>query len=454
MVRAVTPGTETLIVPVRVVVPVLAVVLILNEPLPVRFVGDTFVTVSHDVLLLVGAFHVALDVTLILMLSAPCGADHVVCDTVSVGPACTTEIVRVGAPGAVTVTVPLLRNKPAFAVALILNEPSPVRFAGTKLLNVNHATLLDTDHVLFELTFTVAALLAAPGVHPPVDNVRVGVGAACVTVIVRGVKPVTETVIVAVLAAVPVLVAVLIMKEPLPVRFAGRILVIANHVALLETVHCLFEATLTVPRLEDAVGFHVLGDMPSVGTDAAWVTVINRVDAPGAVTVIVPVLGTVPALAVALILNEPLPVRFAGTKLLNVNHVTLLETLHVLFDVTLIVALLAGDCGLHAAADKLSVPPPCVTVIVRVGALGAVTVTVALLDAPVFVATLIRNEPLLVRLVGTKLPTTNHDALLDTVHVLFEVTFTVTKSEAAFGVHVLRDNVSVAAFVVNRSISS
>ena len=42
---------------------------------------------------------------------------------------CVTFMVRVGAPGAVTVIVPVL-VVPVFAVALIIKDPLPVRFVG------------------------------------------------------------------------------------------------------------------------------------------------------------------------------------------------------------------------------------------------------------------------------------------------------------------------------------
>jgi len=64
--------------------PVLAVVLILNEPLPVRFAGVMFVTLSQ-LALLAGTFHVVLDCTVIVWLLAAVPGFHVDCETVSVG---------------------------------------------------------------------------------------------------------------------------------------------------------------------------------------------------------------------------------------------------------------------------------------------------------------------------------------------------------------------------------
>jgi len=66
---------------------VLAVTFSLNEPLPVRFAGAMFVTVSH-VTLLVGTFQVIVDVTFIVVFEAADPGFHVVGLTVSVGLGC------------------------------------------------------------------------------------------------------------------------------------------------------------------------------------------------------------------------------------------------------------------------------------------------------------------------------------------------------------------------------
>jgi len=82
-----------------------------------------------------------------------------------------------------------------------------------------------------------------------------------------------------------------ILKEPLPVRFAGVISETVSHVGLLlVTVHCLLDVTVTATPLDPDVGLHVLLDKVSVAGAAAWVTEIVRVAAPGAVTVMVPIL--------------------------------------------------------------------------------------------------------------------------------------------------------------------
>ena len=62
----------------------------------------------------------------------------------------------------------------------------------------------------------------------------------------------------------------------------------------------------------DAVGFHVVCDTVSVGGATACITVIICVGAPGAETVIRPVLVDAPLFVVVLIRKEPFPVRFVG----------------------------------------------------------------------------------------------------------------------------------------------
>jgi len=85
----------------------------------------------------------------------------------------------------------------------------------------------------------------------------------------------------------------------------------------------------------------------------AWDTEIVRVGAPVAVTVIVPERALVPALAEALIVNEPLFVPLDGV---TVNHeVALLVTLQVLLEVTVIFAVLATDARFQVVWDRLSV---------------------------------------------------------------------------------------------------
>lgn len=79
----VSPPPVTVMVPVRLLVLGLATALIRKLPFPVRFVGDTFVAVNQFTLL-VGAFHVMLDVTLMVVFPPPDPGLHAVGDTVSV----------------------------------------------------------------------------------------------------------------------------------------------------------------------------------------------------------------------------------------------------------------------------------------------------------------------------------------------------------------------------------
>ena len=106
--------------------------------------------------------------------------------------------------------------------------------------------------------------------------------------------------------------------------------------------------TLTVAKLAVDVGFHVIRDSASIAGAKACVTVMVRVGAFGAVTVMVPVREAFVVFSVALILNEPLPVWFVGWKFETVNHdVASLVTFHVLFEMTLIVAKLSIAVGFH-----------------------------------------------------------------------------------------------------------
>ena len=115
------------------------------------------------------------------------------------------------------------------------------------------------------------------------------------------------------LAFVPVFIVVLILKEPLPVRFVGwKFDTVSHDVALLVAFHVRLEVTLIVAALASEVDVHIVCDMLSVAGATACVTVIICVGAPGAETVILPVLAAVPVFAVVFITNAPLPVRFAG----------------------------------------------------------------------------------------------------------------------------------------------
>ena len=153
----------------------------------------------------------------------------------------------------------------------------------------------------------------------------------------------------------PVLTAALILNEPLPVRLVGLIFEMVNQLALLLTLHVAFDVTLTVVLVATGPGAQVLRE--SVLVALAWVTLIVRVGAAGAVTVIVPVRAAVVVLVVVFILNEPLPVRFVGVILEMVNQLALLLTFHVAFDVTSTVLLSAATPADHVLRESVRVFP-------------------------------------------------------------------------------------------------
>jgi len=238
------------------------------------------------------------------------------------------------------------------------------------------------------------------------------------------------TVTIPVLDAFPVFLAAFIMKVPLPVRLVGEKLLTVSQFTLLVTFHVSPEDTRTTVLLGADVGIH--SDRLSLrGPAAACVTVIVRVGAPLAVTVIVPVLDAVTVFSVVEILNEPLPVRFAGLKSSTLSQVgLLLVAFHVLLDVTATYPKVeaAGDAPLFA--DNTRTGPGCwTTETERVGAPTAVIVTVpALVAFPVCGAALILNEPLPLRLDGATWVMVSQSLLLTGIfHVLSEYTLALAK---------------------------
>jgi len=297
---------------------------------------------------LLETLHVLLDVTVTVSELVVCGGFHVVLDRVRLasGGFCATETVRVGAPGAVTVMVPVLTVVPVFGVALIPKEPLPVRLAGTKFDTVNHVVaLLPANHVPLDVTVTVRNSPIVWGAQAEWERFNVGVP-GCVTDMVRLVTPVADTVIVPLLAALPELWAAVIVNEPFPLPLPGD--AFSHDVLLLETVHALLDVTLTVVLPPVDRGFHEpVGDIVNTGAGATWFTFIVRV-MPDPEIVTVPVLVVVPVLADAVILNEPLPVRFAGVTWEIVSHDWLLDgEFQVMLDVIFIVELSPDDRGFH-----------------------------------------------------------------------------------------------------------
>jgi len=114
-------------------------------------------------------------------------------------------------------------------------------------------------------------------------------------------------------------------------------------------LHCVLDVTTITALSASKEGFQSFLNSSRLAVLPTCVTVIVRVGAPGAVTVIVPVLGAVPIFSLVLILNEPLPVRLAGVIWLTVNHDWSLEgVFHVLSEYTVITpeAALIGDLAL------------------------------------------------------------------------------------------------------------
>jgi len=161
-------------------------------------------------------------------------------------PAWDTEIVRVGAPVAVTVIVPVRELAPVLAVALIVKEPLLLPLAGD---TVSHeVALLDTFQALLENTFTFMLSAKFDGVQVLRDRLRLPASAAWDTGIVRVTTPGIDTVIVPFLAVEPVFADALITKDALPLPLDRD--TVSHDVALLDTVQLPLDVTFTVAWLE------------------------------------------------------------------------------------------------------------------------------------------------------------------------------------------------------------
>jgi len=99
-----------------------------------------------------------------------------------------TVTVRVVAPGAVTVMVPVRWLVVVLAAAIILKDPLFEPLAG---VNVSQDTLLDTFQVLLEVTFTDKELPALGALHEEWDSVRLA-GKAGVVIVRDALCPVKE----------------------------------------------------------------------------------------------------------------------------------------------------------------------------------------------------------------------------------------------------------------------
>ena len=273
-------------------------------------------------------------------------------------------MVLVGAPGAVTVIVPARFLLVVLAVALILNEPFPVRLAGVALEIVNQLTSLVTLHCAFEVTLMVVLLATWLRFQVLPDKVNLRFG-CWVTVTLRVGAPGAVTVMMPVRGKLPVWRVVVSLKEPFPRRLVGVVLEILSQFALLVTLHLAFERTVMVVVLIPKLGFQMLPDKVKILL-GCWLTVILRVGAPGAVTVITPVRVLAVVLTLVLILKLPFPVRLDGMVLEIVSQLTLLLTVHLVFEVTVILVLLAFDSGLHLSLETVNVLALTVTLMLAV----------------------------------------------------------------------------------------
>ena len=171
---------------------------------------------------------------------------------------------------------------------------------------------------------------------------------------------------------------------------------------------------------------------------AVCVTVMVLVIPPPEM-VIVPLLLAAPVFAVTFSVIAPLPDPLAGE---TVNHdVALLDAVHITFDVIDTDVLDKNADGSQEVRDTSRVDvvaaPACVTVMVLVIPPPEIVIIPVLLAVPVFVVTYSVRVPLPDPPDGE---TVNHDvALLDAVHVTFDVTVSVVLDTDAVGAQEVRD---------------
>jgi hypothetical protein len=215
---------------------------------------------------------------------------------------------------------------------------------------VNHAWLLATVQLVFEVMLKLAVLFAADAtLKVVVDRLRLAVAASCVTIMVLSVTPVPDTVIVAILVAAKVLAdavkVIAPLLEPLEVPTV-------NHAWLLLTVQLVFEVILKIAVLFAAdATLKVVNDILRLAVAASWVTVMVLSATPVPDTVIVAVLVAAKVLADAVRVMAPL---LEPETVPTVNHAWLLDTVQFVFEVILKLAvLLAADATLNIVADRL-----------------------------------------------------------------------------------------------------
>jgi hypothetical protein len=322
------------------------------------------------------------------------------------------------------VTVAMRVSVVGFALAVKVSVPLPVAEVG---LTVSHVSLLDADHVVFEVTSTVAVLLAALSIVAVVaEKLNVTAAASCVTVTVWLMPPVAETVTVAERVTMLGLGSAETVSKSLPVAEAG---LTVSHVWLLEAVQSVLDFTenvyfidvLPVPAAKLIAGVNRL----SVGGTPVCVTVTVWLFTPVAETVTVAERVETVGLAVTVKVSELLPVPETG---LMVSQVWLLDVVHAVFeDTSMETVLLAAAPMFAVVVDTPSVAIPdaacCVTVMDWLVAPVAETVTVAVRDNMSGLTAAVKvSVPLPVAGAGL---TVSQVWSLVLVHVVLEVTFTV-----------------------------
>jgi len=151
------------------------------------------------------------------------------------------------------------------------------------------------------------------------------------------------------------------------------------------------------------------------------------------VTVIVPVRLAAAVLAVTFSVSVPLFAPLAGD---TVNHdVALLDAVHDMFEVTF-TAVISADAGAgqdsgDTSSTDVTNTPACATVTVLIVP-PPDTVTVPVRLTPVFSVTANKRKPLPVPLGGK---TVSHEALLDAVHAVSDVSIIAIVPADADGVH-------------------
>jgi hypothetical protein len=131
----------------------------------------------------------------------------------AVAPSCVTVMVLSAKPVPDTVIVAVLVAAKVLAVAVKVIDPllDPL-----VVPTVNHAWLLLTVQLVFEVMLKLAVLFAADATLKVVaDKLRLAVAASWVTIIVLSATPVTDMVIIAVLVAAKVLADAVRVMTPL-----------------------------------------------------------------------------------------------------------------------------------------------------------------------------------------------------------------------------------------------